>query len=205
MIATRRARSHATTRAVHPRPPLYVPPALCGDGETPHESRQRTPWSQDVRRDPPPHKDPLQSPLRRLDSPNWRTPGPNRPATFRSPPAPPQSPAPPANSPPASPTCPFHPKTPPTTQQHHFKSQLGTELIALIKTTSEALQSIAQVAEGLICWVNAERRLAHKLQRTTWSSHEDTRGNAVCLQPPVFPSGRVVPVTGSLGDSDPLA
>jgi hypothetical protein len=36
-------------------------------------------------------------------------------------------------------------------------SQLGLELISFIKATSDALQSIAQVAEKLIHWVNAER------------------------------------------------
>ena len=202
---TRRARFRATTRAVHPGPPLYVPPALRGDGETPHESRRRTPWSQDVRRDPPPHKDPLQSLPRHSDSPNWRTLSPNRPITFRSPPASPQPPTPPANSPPASPTRSFHPEIPPATPQHHLESELGSELIALIKATSNALQGIALVAEKLIRRVNAERRLAHKSKGMTWSSREDTCGNAVCLQPPAFPPVRGAPVTGSLGDSDPLA
>ncbi|KIM73063.1 hypothetical protein PILCRDRAFT_15547 [Piloderma croceum F 1598] len=119
--------------------------------------------------------------------------------SFRNPPAPPQSPTPSVNSPPASPTRSFRPEIPPATPQHHPESELGSELITLIKATSNALQGIVLVAEKLIRRVNAERRMAHKLQRTAWSSREDTRGNAVCLQPPAFPPGRGVPVTGSLG------
>jgi hypothetical protein len=34
----RRVCFRATTHAVHPRPPLYIPPALRSDRETPHES-----------------------------------------------------------------------------------------------------------------------------------------------------------------------
>jgi hypothetical protein len=72
----------------------------------------------------------------------------------------------PPNSPPASPNPLHPPEISPIPQQHHFESQLGSELISLIKATSEALRSIAQVAERLIRRVNTERRLAHKSQRT---------------------------------------
>jgi len=154
---------------------VYVPPALRSDGETSYESQQCVLWSQNVRRDLPPHRDPPQSPLRRSDNSNWRAPSPNCPITFWSPPASPQLPASPANSPPASPTHLFRPKIPPATPQHHLESKLGSELISLIKATSNALQGIALVAEKLIRRVNAERRLTHKSQRMTWSSHVETQ------------------------------
>jgi hypothetical protein len=166
--------------------------------EAPSEPQKPSPNHYNGWRDPPPHKGPPNHTPKRSDSQDWREPRPGHPTTFQSPSAPP-------HSLPASPTCSFCPETPPTTQQHHFESQLGTKLIALIKTTSEALRSIAQVAEGLIRQVNAERRLAHKLQRTTWSSREDMCGNAVCLQPPAFPPVRGAPVTGSLGGSESVA
>ena len=82
------------------------------------------------------------------------------------------------------------PEIPQTTQQYHLESRLGSELISLIKATLEALRGIAQVAERLIQWANAECRLAHKLQWMTWSLREDAHGNTVCSQPPVFASGR---------------
>jgi len=205
VTATRTDRFRATTRATHIGPPLYVPPALRGSSRTSHRSQQSNPRHSGDWRDPPPHKKFQNASKKRSDSPNWRAPSPNRPTSFRNPPASPQPPASPANSPPASPTRSLRPEIPPTVQQHHFESQLGSELIALVKTTSEALRSIAQVAEGLIRRVNAERRLAHKLQRMTWSSREDTRGNAVCLQPPAFPPVRGAPVTGSLPGSDLIA
>ena len=195
VTATRREDFRATTRAARIGPPLYVPPALRNDGETPYRSQQRIPWPRDVRRDPPPHRDPQQSPPRRSDSPNWRAPSPDRPAAFRSYSPPPQPP-------PTPPICPNIPSMPP---QNHTRSQLTSDLVSLIKTTSEALQGIVRIAERLIHQVNAERRLAHKPQRSSWSSREDTRGNAVCLQPPAFPSGRGVPVTGSPECSEVLA
>jgi hypothetical protein len=78
VTTTRRERFRATTHAKRDGPPVYIPPALRSDGETPYESQRRIPWSQDIRRDPPPHRDPPQSPPRRLDNPNWRAPSPNR-------------------------------------------------------------------------------------------------------------------------------
>ena len=205
MTATDRDRVRATTHATHTGAPRYVPPALRSHQGTSHGSKSPQFDHSSGWRDPPPHKIPQNAPKKCSDSPNWRAPSPNRPITFRNPPAFPQPPASPANSPPTSPTRSLHPETPPTAQQHRFESQLGSELIALIKTTSDALRSIAQVAEGLIRRVNAERRLAHKSQRMTWSSREDTRGNAVCLQPPAFPPVRGAPVTGSLQCSDSIA
>ena len=83
-------------------------------------------------------------------------------------------------------------------------SQLTSDLVSLIKTTSEALQNIVHIAAQLVCQANAERRLARKSQWMAQSSREDTRGYAVCPQPPASPSGRGVPVTGSLGGSDPI-
>ncbi|KIM88215.1 hypothetical protein PILCRDRAFT_3254 [Piloderma croceum F 1598] len=148
---------HATTRAARIRPPLYVPPTLCNDGETPYRSQQCIPWPRDVCRDPPPHRDPQQSPPRRSDSPNWRAPNPNCPTSCRSLSPPPQSPP----APPISPLCSKIPLMPP---KHHTESQVVSELISIIKTTSDALQSIVWIAERLIRQVNAERRLAHKLR-----------------------------------------
>ena len=84
-------------------------------------------------------------------------------------------------------------------------SQLTSDLVSLIKTTSEALQNIVRIAERLMHQANAERRLAHKSQRMAWSSCEDARGYAVCPQPPASPSGRGVPVTRSLGGSESIA
>jgi hypothetical protein len=42
-------------------------------------------------------------------------------------------------------------------------------------------------------------------QRVSWKECKDVLGNMVCFQPPMFPSRRGVPVTGSLGGSDPVA
>ena len=132
------------------------------------------------------------------DSPNWCAPSPNHSISFRNP-SPPQSP-------PVPPTSPLPtPEIPRTTQQYHSESRLGSELISLIKATSEALRGIAQVAERLIRRANAERRLAHKLQQTTWSLREDAHGNTVCSQPPVFPSGRGVSAAGLPEVSEAIA
>src|SRR6202167_1770700 len=100
-------------------------------------------------------------------------------------PSPPQSPTPSTSS--------LHPpetvRIPP---QHHTQSQLTSELIGIIKTASEALQSIVQVAEKLIRQVNASRRLAHRPQKFGRSPREDAPGNVGCSSPPTFPSGRRV-------------
>ena len=198
VTATQRDGFRATTRAKRDGPPLYIPPALRGDGETTYESQRRVPWSQDVRRDPPPHKDLSTRGRKRSDSPNWRAPSPDRPASFRSHSPPPQPPP----TPPICPPCPHIPFSP---QKNLTGSQLTSDLISLIKTTSEALQSIVRIAERLMHQANAGRRVAHKSQRMAWSSREDACGNVVCPQPPMFPSGRGVPVTGSLGASEVLA
>jgi len=87
----------------------------------------------------------------------------------------------------------------------HSRSKLSSELILLIKTTTEALQSIIQVAERLVQQANAECQLAHKSLWTTWSLCGDTHGNTAHSQLPTFPSGREVPVTGSLGGLEVLA
>ena len=84
-------------------------------------------------------------------------------------------------------------------------SQLTSDLVSLIKTTSEALQNIVHIPERLIHQANAERRLAHKSQTMAWSSCGNAHGYAVCPQPPASPSGRGVPVTGSLGGSEAIA
>jgi hypothetical protein len=199
VTATQRDGFRATTRVKRDGPPLYIPPALRGDGETTYESQRRVPWSQDVRRDPPPHKDLSTRGRKRSDSPNWRAPSPDRPASFRSHSPPPQSPP----TPPICPPCPHIPSSP--QKKNLTGSQLTSDLISLIKTTSEALQSIVRIAERLMHQANAGRRVAHKSQRTAWSSREDACGNVACPQPPMFPSGRGVPVTGSLGGSEVLA
>ena len=149
-------------------------------------------------RDPPPHKDPPARNPNRSDSPNWRAPSPNRPASFRSL-SPPHQPPP---TPHISPLCPDIPSMPP---KNITGSQLTSDLVSLIKTTSEALQNIVHIAAQLVHQANAERRLARKSQWMARSSREDTRGYAVCPQPPASPSGRGVPVTGSLRGSDPIA
>src|SRR6202050_4602320 len=167
MSATRRDGSRTTTRVKCDGSPFYIPPTLRKHRETPYMSQQRVPWSQDVHREPPPHKDPPQNLLRRLDSPNWRAPSPNRPISFRNPSPPPQSPTPSASS--------LHPpETVWVPPQHHTQSQLTLELIGIIKTTSEALQSIFRVVEKLIRQVNASHRLAHKPQTFRRSLREDT-------------------------------
>jgi hypothetical protein len=154
-----------TTRTVLSGQPRYVPPALRSNIKTSYRSQQ--PWSNHSNnwRDPPPHKDLSARNPNRSDSPNWRAPSPNRPATFRNPSPLPQSPP----TPPISPPCP----TPLMPPKNHTESRLTFELISLMKTTSEALQNIVRITERLIRQVNTERRLAHKLQRTPWSSHED--------------------------------
>jgi hypothetical protein len=198
VTTTRRDSVRATTRVVPAGPPKYVPPAFRDNKGTPRCSFQQDWWSQNFRRDPPPHRDPPSQAPRPSDSPNWRAHSPNRPPTSRSPSPSPQPPM----TPPASPSHP--PEAPPITLQHHPESRLGSELVSLIKATSDALRGIALVAEKLVRRVNAERRLAHRPRRT-WSLREDAHGNTVCPQPPVFPSGRGVPVTGSLACSVAIA
>jgi hypothetical protein len=199
VTATRHDDFRATTRVVPAGPPKYVPPALRDIKGTPRCSFQQNPWSQTFRRDPPPHRDPQNQVPRPSDSPNWRAHSPNRPATSRSLSPPPQPPM----TPPASPSHPL--EMPHVAPQRHPESQLGSELVALIKATSDALRGIALVAEKLVRRVNAERRLAHRPRRISWSLRGDAHGNTVRPQPPVFPSGRGVPVTGSLGDSEAIA
>jgi hypothetical protein len=198
VTATRRARLRTTTRAEHDESPRYVPPALRSDHRTSWRSRLPKSRPSADWRDPPPHIDPPTPKPRRSESPNWRAPSPNRPVSFRNPSPPPQSPNPSTSS--------LHPpetvRVPP---RHHTQSQLTSELIGIIKTTSEALQSIVRVAEKLIRQVNASRRLAHRPQKFRRSLREDAPGNVGCSSPPTFPSGRRVSVTGSPGVSDPLA
>ena len=144
MTAMRRERFRATTRVERDGPPRYVPPALRGITETskwsqPPQTRCSNEW-----RDPPPHKDlPAQNP-NRSDSPDWRAPNPNCPISFRSPSPPPQSPPP--QSLPAPPTSPLCPDIPPMPPQNITGSQLTSDLVSLIKTTSEALQNIVHIA-----------------------------------------------------------
>ena len=124
-----------------------------------------------------------QSP-RPLDSLDWCTSSLNHPISFHSPSPPPQSPPP-------SPAHPAHaPRMLPLPQLHHTGFQAIPELFLIIKTTSSTLQCIVHIAEKLICQVNAECQLAHKPQKTIWSSCEDTLGNLGCSQPraPKFPS-----------------
>jgi hypothetical protein len=60
----------------------------------------------------------------------------------------------------STPVCPLHtPETLPKPQQHHTESQVISELVSIVKTTSDALQNIVWIA---IRQVNAERQLAHK-------------------------------------------
>jgi hypothetical protein len=198
MTATRRDGFRATTRTVPDGSPRYVPPALRSEYRTPWRSQlQQTSTSKDWR-DPPPHKDLPESPLKRSDSPDWRAPSPNRPVSFKSPSPPPQSPAPSA-----SPLRP--PETVRIPLQHHTQSHLTSELVGIIKTTSEALQGIVRIAEKLIRQVNASRRLAHRPHKLRRSLREDALGNVCCSSPPTFPSGRGVSVTGSPEVSDLLA
>jgi hypothetical protein len=175
-----------------------VPPALRYDKGTSQRSSLPNPGHSKGWRDPPPHKDPSARSPKRSDSPNWRAPSPNRPTSFRNPSPPPQSPAPSAS--------PLHPsETVRIPLQHHTQSQFTSELIGIIKTTSEALQSIVRVAEKLIRQVNASRRLAHRPQKFRRSLREDALGNMCCSPPPMFPSGRGVSVTGSPGASEAIA
>ena len=182
VIATRRERFRATTRVERDGPPRYVAPALRGITGISRVSQLPLTRRSKGWRDPPPHKDPPARNPNRSDSPNWRAPSPNRPASFRSSSPHPKSPP----IPPTSPLCPDIPLMPP---QNITGSQLTSDLVSLIKTTSEALQNIVHIAAQLMAW----------------SLCEDTHGNAVHSQPPAFPSGRGVPVTGSLGGSEAIA
>jgi hypothetical protein len=193
MTTTRRAHFRTTTRAERHGSPRYVPPALRGDNGTSRRSSPSNPGSSEGWRDPPPHIDPPNPKPKRSDSPNWRAPSPNRPASFRNPSPPPQLP-----TPSASPLRP--PKTVRIPPQHHTQSQLTSELIGIIKTTSETLQGIVRIAEKLIRQVNASRRLAHRPRKYNWGLHEDVLGNA-----PTFPPGRGESVTGSPGASEAIA
>ena len=190
MTAKRPVRNRERTRSNEDGPPRYVPPALRGGYRTPWRSQLHQASISKDWRDPPPHKDLPQSP-RPLDSPDWRAPSPNRPASFRNP-----SPLP--QSPPPSPVHLAHtPKMLPIPQPPQAEFQAIPELFSIIKTASNTLQSILRLAEKLIHQVNAERRLAHRPQKVIWSSRVDALGNLGCSQPPKFPSWRGAPVTGS--------
>ena len=194
--------NHERTRSNKNRPLRYVPPALCGEYRTSWRSQlNQTSTSKDWR-DPPPHKDLPESPPKCLDSLDWCVPSPNCPVSFKNP-SPPPSPLPQSPTPSASP---LHP--PPTVQippQHHTQSRLTSELIGIIKTTSETLQGIVQISEKLIQQVNTGRQLAHRPQKHRRSLCVDMLGNVVCSLPPTFPSPRGESVTRSPGASDPLA
>jgi hypothetical protein len=198
VTATRPARNREHIRSNEDGPRRYVPPALQSEDQTSWrsqlpESRPSADW-----RDPSPHVDPPNPKLKRSDSPNWRTPSPNRPASFKNPSPLPQPPTPSAS--------PLHP--PEIIQiplRHDTQSQLTTKLIGIVKTTSETLQSIVQLTEKLIRQVNASRRLAHRQQKRRRSLRVDMLGNVVCSPPPTFPSGRGESVTGSPGASDLIA
>ena len=196
--ATRRERFCTTPHVEHNGPPRYVPPALRGTTETSERSQPPQTHCSNEWRDPPPHKDLPAQNLKCLDSLDWRTPSPNCPISFRSPSPPPQSP-------PAPPTSPLCPDIPPMSPKNITGSQLTSDLVSLIKTTSEALQNIVHIAAQLVRQANAERCLAHKSQQMAWSLHEDMHRNAVRSQPPAFPSGRGVPVTGSLRGLEAIA
>ena len=190
VTAKRPVRNRERTRSNEDRPPRYVPPTLRGGYWTPWRSQLHQASISKDWRDPPPHKDLPQSP-RPSDSPDWRAPSPNCPASFRNPSPLPQSPPPSPISPPQT------LKALPTPQLHPTKLQAVPELILIIKTASNTLQGIIRIAEKLIHQVNAERRLAHGSRRIGRSSREDTLGNLGCSQPPKFPSWRGAPVTGS--------
>jgi len=137
VTATRRARFRTTTRVERDGSPRYVPPALRDDKGTSRRSSLPNPGHSEGWRDPPPHKDPSVRSPTRSDSPNWRAPSPNRPISFKNPSPPPQSPTPS--------TSPLQtPETVRVPPRHHTQSQLTSELIGIIKTTSEALQSIVR-------------------------------------------------------------
>ena len=198
VLAMQRERFRTTTHVERNGPPRYVPPALRGITGISRVSQLPLTRRSKEWRDPPPHKDlPAQNPTH-SDSPDWRAPSPNRPASFRSP-----SPHP--KSPPILPISPLCPDIHPMPLQNITGSQLTSDLVSLIKTTSEALQNIIHIAAQLVHQANAEHRLAHKSRRMAWSSCEDTRGYAACPQPPASPSGRGVPVTRSLGGSESIA
>ena len=139
MTATRHVRNRKCTCSNKNRPPQYVPPALHGEYQTSWRSQlNQTSTSKDWR-DPPPHKDLPESPLKCSDSLDWCTPSPNRPVSFKNP-SPPPSPPPQSPTPSASPLHPL-----PTIQippRHDTQSQLTSELIGIMKTTLEALQNI---------------------------------------------------------------
>jgi hypothetical protein len=136
VTATRRVQNRGPAGSNQTEPLQYVPPALQSNNRASWRSQLPNPHLSKNSRDPPPHKDPPAQNPKRSDSPDWGSPSPNHPISFRNP-SPPQSPP----APPASPL--LTPETPQTTQQYHLESQLGSELITLIKVTSEALRSIA--------------------------------------------------------------
>jgi hypothetical protein len=127
--------THATDAAS----PCYVPPTLCNNIKTSYRSQQL--WSNSFNnwRDLPPHKTLSSAAPKCSDSPNWRTPSFNCPISFLS--------LSPPQSPPAPLVSSLHTLKPlPTPQQHCFDSQLSSELILIIKTATEALQGIVQLA-----------------------------------------------------------
>ena len=154
-------------------------------------------------RDLPPHKNPQNHTQKCSDSPNWHEAHPGRPVSFRSPsPQLRKSPDSPSN---LRKNFIHTPEPPATPSKYSSEFQPGRELNSLIQHTADALRSIVQVVEKLIWQVNAEHQLAQKPQRIAWNSHEDVRGNAVCPQPPAFPSERGVSAAGLPAASDLLA
>ena len=148
MTMTRPVQNRERTCSNEDGPPQYIPPTLRSEYWTPWRSQlNQTSTSKDWR-DPPPHRDLSESPPKCSDSPNWCVPSPSCLVSFKNP-------SPPSQSPPQSPTpsvSPLHPSSAiQMPSQQHTQSQLTSELIRIIKTTSEALQSIATI--GGSTWV----------------------------------------------------
>jgi hypothetical protein len=123
VTATRREGFRAATRVEHNGTPRYVAPALRGNNRTPYRSHQSNPRHSGDWRDQPPHKDLPTRGRKGSDSPNWRAPSPNRPASFRSDSPPPQSPP----TPPISPLFPNIPSMPPP-KSHWISTHLRSRL-----------------------------------------------------------------------------
>jgi hypothetical protein len=138
---------------------------------------------------------------KRSDSPNWRKASPGHPVSFWDPQPLPQTPS----TPPDSHAPRKNSVHTPRPSKYCPEFQPGWDLNLLIQHTADALQNIIRVAEKLVRQINAECRLAHKLQPGVLGVHEDVPGNVVCPQPPTFPSGRGVSVAGPLQDSDSVA
>jgi hypothetical protein len=162
----------STPRPRSPASPTQSPfPARNEHPTHPNRHRSTSPGSW---RERPPHPHPPFRIQNRSDSPDWREARPDRPISFKTPSSPPVDLS----------TTPVPPLTPPKSIPD---SRGISDLDSLVAQATSALRSITSIAQKLIRRVNAERRIAHKIQGRGFRVHEDVHGNVSRTTAPHVP------------------